>query len=284
VPTIQCSRCHKWHHQPCVANLKFTSQRFMCPDCGPLVLEDYQESELASAPQRATQSNGMFSRSPPTIVGEKNPNDGDEERVIKKRRVELKRAIFKELLDEDDKDLEYSPTKLHVPQKLYEYEGSIYTRSLSPSLSLESVFEREELSTAIDNEDEVLDEDMRSRSAKRRRKRGNRIGKSAGVEPLITDGTLATLAVASQSLAREISLAASKSNRHLSDRSLIKDDEDLEYFPTELYTPQKRPLYEASNSITVPRQRPPTTRKSGPFVTWLNRQIGSVAPVGSRRQ
>ena len=84
------------------------------------------------------------------------------------------------------------------------------TRSLSRAPSLEPPFEREELSTVIDNEDEVLDENMPSRSTSntKRRKRGARKGKSMGAENPITDETLATLAVASQSLAREISKAS----------------------------------------------------------------------------
>lgn len=30
VPTIQCSKCCKWHHQHCV---KSTARSFLCPDC-----------------------------------------------------------------------------------------------------------------------------------------------------------------------------------------------------------------------------------------------------------
>ena len=91
---------------------------------------------------------------------------------------------------------------------------AIPTRSLSRAPSLEPAFEREELSTVIDNEDDVLDEDIPSRSASttKRRKRGARKGKSAGVENSTTDETLVTLAVASQSLAREISKASKSSS------------------------------------------------------------------------
>ena len=91
---------------------------------------------------------------------------------------------------------------------------AILTRSLSRAPSLEPAFEREELSTVIDNEDDVLDEDIPSRSASttNRRKRGARKGKSAGVENFTTDETLVTLAVASQSLAWEISKASKSSS------------------------------------------------------------------------
>lgn len=90
---------------------------------------------------------------------------------------------------------------------------AIPTRSLSRAPSLEPAFEREELSTVIDNEDEVLDEDIppRSASTTKRRKRGARKGKSAS-ENSTTDETLVTLAVASQSLAREISKASKPSS------------------------------------------------------------------------
>lgn len=88
------------------------------------------------------------------------------------------------------------------------------TRSLSRAPSLEPAFEREELSTVIDNEDEVLDEDIPSRSTSnaKRRKRGARKSKSASVDNPTTDATLVTLAVASQSLAREISMASKSSS------------------------------------------------------------------------
>ena len=84
------------------------------------------------------------------------------------------------------------------------------TRSLSRAPSLEPPFEREGLSTVIDNEDDVLNVDIPSRSTSntKRRKRGARKGKTVGAENPIIDDTLVTLAVASQSLAREISNAS----------------------------------------------------------------------------
>ncbi|KAF8160947.1 hypothetical protein B0H34DRAFT_653731 [Crassisporium funariophilum] len=99
-------------------------------------------------------------------------------------------------------------------------------RSLSRAPSLEPAFEREELSTVMDqdNEDDVDDPEgdveiegmtSRSTSTNKRRKRGARKGKGSGLaSPTSTqDDTLVTLAVASQSLAREISMA-SKSSSH----------------------------------------------------------------------
>jgi serine/threonine protein kinase len=125
---------------------------------------------------------------------------------------------------------------------------AIPVRTLSRAPSLEppcETYEREELSTVIDNdnEDEVegqvelemdLDVDAdaeeeedgmmsRSTSTNKRRKRGARKGR--GLASVLTsplqisqplspqDTTLATLAVASQSLAREISMASKASNR-----------------------------------------------------------------------
>ncbi|PPQ89493.1 hypothetical protein CVT25_012165 [Psilocybe cyanescens] len=109
---------------------------------------------------------------------------------------------------------------------------AIPVRSLSRAPSLEPAFEREELSTVIDqdNEDDVDDADgeidiegmtSRSTSTNKRRKRGARKGKGAIVVAGVTspptpqDNTLVTLAVASQSLAREIS-KASRSSSHRS--------------------------------------------------------------------
>ncbi|KDR75347.1 hypothetical protein GALMADRAFT_69329 [Galerina marginata CBS 339.88] len=106
------------------------------------------------------------------------------------------------------------------------------TRSLSRAPSLEPAFERAELSTVIDqdNEDDVDDADVeieiegmtsRSTSTNKRRKRGARKGKgtvaAAATSPTTPhDTTLATLANASQSLAREISKASKSSHRSAS--------------------------------------------------------------------
>ncbi|KAH9485259.1 Negative regulator of sexual conjugation and meiosis [Psilocybe cubensis] len=104
---------------------------------------------------------------------------------------------------------------------------AIPARSLSRAPSLGPAFERVELSTVIDqdNEDEDADGEIdiegmtsRSTSTNKRRKRGARKGKGANVvtsTPTPQDSTLATLAVASQSLAREIS-KASRSSSHRS--------------------------------------------------------------------
>lgn len=102
------------------------------------------------------------------------------------------------------------------------------SRSLSRAPSLGPAYEREEkseLSTVLDHEDEDEDlDDMdfemegttsRSTSTNKRRKRGVRKGKGASVPT--TDETLVTLAVASQSLAREISRASRSSHRSPTD-------------------------------------------------------------------
>lgn len=105
----------------------------------------------------------------------------------------------------------------------------ILPRSLSRAPSLEPAFEREELSTVIDqdNEDDADDADAeielegmasRSTSTNKRRKRGARKGKGTSTATNPTspqDNTLANLADASQSLAREISMA-SRSSSHRS--------------------------------------------------------------------
>ena len=45
VPTIQCSRCYKWHHQYCIG-IETTTRSFRCPDC----------SSRASTPQNNSLS------------------------------------------------------------------------------------------------------------------------------------------------------------------------------------------------------------------------------------
>ena len=141
------------------------------------------------------------------------------------------------------------------------------TRSLSRAPSLEPPFERGELSTVIDNEDEVLDEDIPSRSTSntKRRKRGARKGKSVGTENPITDETLATLAVASQSLAREISKASKSSsstkiNRHRRPFEPVS----LYAMPTALLK-STRPPVSTISPVTGP---PPPTRVTKKPSKW----------------
>lgn len=89
----------------------------------------------------------------------------------------------------------------------------VCSRSLSraPSVGGVLVEEPEDLSRELPREgqDEHLDEDGRSRSTRKRGKRGSR----KGGPKTTTDETLQTLAVASQSLAREISLASRGASR-----------------------------------------------------------------------
>ncbi|KAG1751637.1 uncharacterized protein EDB91DRAFT_1243883 [Suillus paluster] len=89
----------------------------------------------------------------------------------------------------------------------------VCSRSLSraPSVGGVLVEEPEDLSRehALLPLDDNEDEDGRSRSNKKRGKRGSR----KGVQKTTTDATLETLAVASQSLAREISLASRGASR-----------------------------------------------------------------------
>lgn len=112
------------------------------------------------------------------------------------------------------------------------------TRSLSRAPSLEPPFEREGLSTVIDNEDEVLDVDIPSRSTSntKRRKRGARKGKTVGAENPITDETLVTLAVASQSLAREISRTSKPSSlRTVSTKTSSSTNRRKPFEPVSVY-------------------------------------------------
>lgn len=127
------------------------------------------------------------------------------------------------------------------------------TRSLSRAPSLEPPFEREGLSTVIDNEDEVLDEDVPSRSTSntKRRKRGARKGKSVGVENPITDETLVTLAVASQSLAREISRASKPTSlRTVSTKTSSSTNRRKPFDPVSIY---------AMPTVLLKSTRPPVS-------------------------
>jgi hypothetical protein len=112
------------------------------------------------------------------------------------------------------------------------------TRSLSRAPSLEPPFEREGLSTVIDNEDEVLNGDIPSRSTSntKRRKRGARKGRTMGAENPIIDETLVTLAVASQSLAREISRASKPASlRTVSTKTSSSTNRRKPFEPVSIY-------------------------------------------------
>jgi len=118
------------------------------------------------------------------------------------------------------------------------------------------------LSTVIDNEDEVLDEDIPSRSASntKRRKRGARKGKSAAIEYPTTDETLVTLAVASQSLAREISKASKSSSlRSPSTKTSSTSQSKRKPFePVSLY-PMPTALLKSTHPSIPPATVPPST-------------------------
>ena len=147
------------------------------------------------------------------------------------------------------------------------------TRSLSRAPSLEPPFEREGLSTVIDNEDEVLDEDIPSRSTSntKRRKRGARKGKTVGAENPITDETLVTLAVASQSLAREISRASKPASlRTVSTKTSSSINRRKPFEPVSVYPiptallKSARPPVSTVSTSTVPPATPtptPVTKK-----------------------
>ena len=176
------------------------------------------------------------------------------------------------------------------------------TRSLSRAPSLEPTFEREELSTVIDNEDEVLDEQIPSRTASttKRRKRGARKGKSAGVEGPTTDDTLVTLAVASQSLAREISKASKPSslrsvstktastNRSTNRRGQPFEPVSVYAVPTALCSARPvtaAPLAALPKStrppvpLAVPAS-PPVTKKPSKWKLSFGKNTAASAPAG----
>lgn len=147
------------------------------------------------------------------------------------------------------------------------------TRSLSRAPSLEPPFEREGLSTVIDNEDEVLDGDIPSRTTSntKRRKRGARKGKSVGAENPITDETLVTLAVASQSLAREISKASKPSSlRTVSTKTSSSANRRKPFEPVSIYAmptvllKSTRPPISTISTSTAPSPPPPAAPVPAP--------------------
>lgn len=170
------------------------------------------------------------------------------------------------------------------------------SRSLSRAPSLGPSYEREEkseLSTVLDHEDEDEDlDDMdfdiegttsRSTSTNKRRKRGARKGK--GVAPT-TDETLVTLAVASQSLAREISKASRSSHRSPSDPPLF--DRPTEVIPSPL---GKARTASHGTTTTVPASPAPAQPvkkpskwklsfgKNNAAVAALAANAGNISPV-----
>jgi len=159
---------------------------------------------------------------------------------------------------------------------------AMQARSLSRAPSLGPAYEREELSTVIDqdNEDDDNDADLeveettsRSTSTNKRRKRGARKGKGTGAASPTSqpDNTLTTLAMASQSLqslAREISMA-SKSSSHRSASTKRSPSVRAAFEPVSMYAlptamltntrpPSVSASTQASATTTVPI---PVTKK-----------------------
>lgn len=157
------------------------------------------------------------------------------------------------------------------------------TRSLSRAPSLGPAYEREEqseLSTVIDQENEEGGEDheeveasqeptaSRSASTTKRRKRGARKGKgnqaTSPVGP--QDDTLVTLAVASQSLARELSKQSRPASLHSTTTTSSRRRQPFE--PVSMYalpTPLLNPS--STTATTSPPPTPPPAASSVPVPT-----------------
>lgn len=152
------------------------------------------------------------------------------------------------------------------------------SRSLSRAPSLEPAYERaekSELSTVIDHEiDEEQPLESRSSTNNKRRKRGLRKGKGTTTTPTTPkDETLATLAVASQSLAREISKASKASSGRSasaksSGRSRPYEPVSMYPVPTSLLTTSTRsspvpplPTTTATTTTTTTTTPAPVTKK-----------------------
>ncbi|KAJ3891267.1 CAMK/CAMK-unique protein kinase [Lentinula edodes] len=165
---------------------------------------------------------------------------------------------------------------------------AIPSRSLSRAPSLGPAYEHpgaSELSTVFDQEIEVEEVEARkyedreecadviseeglnsrSQSAHKRRKRGARKGKGAATAPNTPkDETLATLAVASQSLAREISKTSKLSGRTGSSTSLsasASSRRSRPYEPVSMY-PLPTPLLSSTKPLVS--RYPPTSASSMP--------------------
>ena len=161
---------------------------------------------------------------------------------------------------------------------------AIPVRSLSRAPSLEPPFEREELSTVIDQEDNDQDAEgmnSRSTSTNKRRKRGARKGKGAmAASPPSDQDTLDTLAVASQSLAREISKASKSSAKS---KASAKPFEPVSMYAMPIaLLPSPRPAHTTPTASTS--SPAPVTKKPSKWKLSFGKNSGSVlansTPIG----
>ncbi|KAF5370763.1 hypothetical protein D9758_002127 [Tetrapyrgos nigripes] len=150
--------------------------------------------------------------------------------------------------------MSHRPSSRHASNSTTVRTPALPSRSLSRAPSLEPAYERpekSELSTVIDHEIEIEEEEegpsqpqSRSSTNNKRRKRGARKGKGstvASTSPTTPeDETLATLAVASQSLAREISRASKASSGKSNTRSRPYEPISMYPVPTSLLTASSR--------------------------------------------
>lgn len=181
---------------------------------------------------------------------------------------------------------------------------AIATRSLSRAPSLGPTDEREEaceLSTVIDQDDEgengdhnifdleIEETTSRSTSNHKRRKRGARKGK--GAPPSTSqDEALATLAVASQSLAREISKASkSSSQKSVSTKTSASSSRrtrvpfepvSMYAMPTALLGPRNAPPSLASPVVPP---RPPVTKKPSKWKLSFGKNSASALAASAGR-
>jgi hypothetical protein len=176
------------------------------------------------------------------------------------------------------------------------------TRSLSRAPSLGPADEREEaceLSTVIDQDDEgengshnifdleIEETTSRSTSNHKRRKRGARKGKGA---PLSSsqDEALATLAVASESLAREISKASkSSSHRSVSTKTSASSSRRtrIPFEPASMYAMPTALLgsRNAPSPLAPPVVRPPVTKKPSKWKLSFGKNSASALAANAER-
>ncbi|KAF9047326.1 hypothetical protein BJ165DRAFT_1403061 [Panaeolus papilionaceus] len=177
-------------------------------------------------------------------------------------------------------------------------------RSRAPSLG--PAYEREPLSTVVDHDDE--DDDLaeadienegtnsRSTSTNKRRKRGARKGKGTAAATAAAvasqDATLATLADASQSLAREISMASKTSSRSASVNKSRKTFEPVSMYamPSPLLKSTSKASHVdasasasiASASTTTTTTAPtPVTKKPSIWKIRIGKSSTTPAPASS---